>query len=306
MDDRAAGDKCPLNADRRVGARHFVMRMYDKEMDFLTHHARPGCRYILATMPRSGSTLCSIRLWQSGQLGAPLEYLNFRMASGLLERLGYGLGEDGRPNDGDQLAQYWRNLHQLRTSPNGVFGCKLFICNLMVLANRYPEFLSSIAPTHVVYLTRMSLVRQAISYYRAQRSNAWFGGVRAKQSLEYDFQRIQSCLVSLCTQMAVWEQLFKKWGVTPLRVYYEQMCQRPRGVVGAIKVHLDVAHDPAERISVPLLVRQADRTTEAWQARFEKDALREPRQLPRDNAGLSRLCRVEIDGSRVAAAPHSG
>jgi LPS sulfotransferase NodH len=72
--------------------------------------------------------------------------------------------------------------------------------------------------------------------------------------------------------MAIWEQLFKKWGVTPLRVYYEQMCRRPRGVVGAIKAHLGVAHDPAARISLPLIVRQADRTTDEWRARFVDDA----------------------------------
>lgn len=253
---------------------HFVMRMYDREMDFMTYRARPGCRHILATMPRSGSTLCSIRLWQSGQLGAPLEYLNFRMATRLLERLGYGVDEDGRPKNSNQLVCYWKNLQQLRTSPNGVFGCKVFVSNLMVLANRYPGFVSRIAPTHVVYLTRMDLVGQAISYYRAQRSSAWFGGVRAKQTVEYDFTRIQSCLVSLCTQMAVWERLFETWGVSPLRVYYEQMCRRPRAVVGFIETHLGVEHDPAARLSVPLIVKQADRTSEAWCARFKEDALR--------------------------------
>jgi LPS sulfotransferase NodH len=275
LDDCMASDEAhTVCVGQRSTRRHFVMRMYDREMDFMTYRARPGCRYILATMPRSGSTLCSIRLWQSGQLGAPLEYLNFRMATRLLERLGYGVDEDGRPKDANQLVGYWKNLQQLRTSPNGVFGCKVFVSNLMVLANRYPEFVSRIAPTHVVYLTRMDLVGQAISYYRAQRSSAWFGGVQAKQAVEYDFKRIQSCLVSICTQTAVWERLFETWGVMPLRVSYEQMCRQPRAVTSVVKTHLGIAHDPAARLSVPLIVKQADHTSEAWRARFKEDALR--------------------------------
>ncbi|MBS0381694.1 MAG: hypothetical protein JSR56_04605 [Proteobacteria bacterium] len=265
------------NGDREAsapksGVRHFAVTMYDKEMDFFTYHASPSRRYILATMPRSGSTLCSTRLWQSGQLGAPLEYLNFGLAAGLLRRFGYEPGKDARPKDSAQISCYWRNLQQLRTSSNGVFGCKIFVCNLRVLASRYPEFLSRFAPTHVVYLTRKDLVGQAISYYRAQRTNAWFGGVRAAKTPDYDFKRIQSCLVSICSQMAVWERLFEKWGVTPLRVYYEQLCCTPRQVVSAVKTHLDVRHDPAAKLSMPLIVRQADRVTEEWRTKFVSDA----------------------------------
>lgn len=251
---------------------HFVMDLYGKDADFVTYHRRPERRYMLATMPRSGSTLCSIRLWQSGQLGSPMEYLNFHMAAGLLDRLGYEMGEGGRPKNAAQLLSYWENLQKLRTSPNSVFGCKMFVCNLTTLLNRYPEFLSKLAPTHVIYLTRMDLVRQAISYYRAQCTSAWFGGVRISRVPDYDFNQIQSCLVSICSQMAVWEKLFATWGVTPLRVCYEQLCRRPRQVVGAIKAHLGIAHDPAARLSVPLIIRQADHTTNDWRARFVNDA----------------------------------
>ncbi|MGH8191578.1 MAG: Stf0 family sulfotransferase [Rhodanobacteraceae bacterium] len=246
--------------------------MYDKDMDFLTHHERPSRRYILATMPRSGSTLCSIRFWQSGQLGAPLEYLNLRMAKGVLKRLGYVL-ENGRPNEA-QMASYWTNLQKLRTSPNGVFGCKLFVCNLAYLSNRLPEFLSRVAPTHVVYLTRRDLVGQAISYSRAQRSNIWFGGLHSTQTPQYDFEHIRSCLTSICGQMAVWERLFKVWGIQPLRLYYEQICRTPRRAVVAAKAHMGLVHDPASKLALPLIVRQADRVSSDWRTQFLRDAER--------------------------------
>lgn len=250
---------------------HAALAMYEKEMDFVTHYTIPVRRYVLATMPRSGSTLCSIRLWQSGQLGAPLEYLNFRLAKTFLGRLGYTLGEGGLPRDSTQLWGYWKTLQQLRTSCNGVFGCKAFISNFMLLAKRYPEFLSRLVPTHVVYLTRKDLVGQAISYYRAQRSHAWFGGIRAVRSPIYDFECIQKCLVSICTQMAMWERMFERWGVTPLRVHYEDVCRRPREVVAAVRSHLGVTHDPSAKLAMPLLIRQADNITDEWRARFLSD-----------------------------------
>ena len=37
----------------------------------------PEHAYLLATVPRTGSSFVSHLLWRSGCLGAPLEYLNF-------------------------------------------------------------------------------------------------------------------------------------------------------------------------------------------------------------------------------------
>jgi LPS sulfotransferase NodH len=254
----------------RHAPRHFAEAMYGSDWDFFTHCELPRCRYVLATMPRAGSTLFSTRLWQTGLLGAPLEYLNFGLARRLFERLGYPVKEVR--TDAVRMGSYWRNLQRLRTSANGVFGCKLFVSNLVYMANRLPDFLNGIRPTHVVYLTRMDLVGQAISYSRAQRSRAWFGGVRVSCTPEYDFEHIRGCLVSLCWQMAVWERLFKSWGVPLLRVNYEQLCKRPRQVVSEVANHLGVPRDPSAKFSLPLLVRQADRTTCEWRARFISDA----------------------------------
>lgn len=259
------------DADPVVRRPHFVSRLYDRDYDFLTHYREPACRYILASVPRSGSTLCSIRLWQSGQMGAPIEYLNFQMADRMLERLGYAPGKDGRPTDAAQLSRYWDTLRQLRTSPNGVFGCKLFVYNLTLLATLYPGFVRAIAPTHVIYLTRSDLVAQAISYYRAQSSQAWFAGVRPTESPEYDYPQIRSALMSICAQMAVWEKLFVAWGVRPLRLYYEQLWRFPRRVISSVEAHLGVVRDPAEHVAIPLVIRQADRESAEWRARFVSD-----------------------------------
>ncbi len=246
--------------------------MYDQNADFTTWYGTPRKRYILATIPRAGSTLCSIRLWQSGQLGAPLEYMNLTLARAMWERLGYHL-DGGGPSEA-QIASYWRNVQKLRTSSNGVFGCKLFVCNLAKLASEDPSILSQMAPTHVVYLVRKDLLGQAISYCRAQQSHVWFGGIRYRKDREptYDFERIRACLVSICQQMAVWEKLFRAWGVSPLRLCYEELCACPRRTVNAVKAYIGVHSEPSATLSLPIIVRQADGTSDEWRAQFLRDA----------------------------------
>ena len=50
---------------------------YEAKFDFPARAAAPERPYLLATVPRSGSTYLSHVLWRTGCLGAPLEYLNF-------------------------------------------------------------------------------------------------------------------------------------------------------------------------------------------------------------------------------------
>jgi len=53
---------------------------YEGRFDFPARHQGPGRTYLLASVPRAGSTFFSHLLWRTGYLGAPLEYLNFEPA----------------------------------------------------------------------------------------------------------------------------------------------------------------------------------------------------------------------------------
>lgn len=50
---------------------------YEAEFDFPLRPSPPPRPYLLASTPRSGSTYVSHLFWQTGCLGAPLEYCNF-------------------------------------------------------------------------------------------------------------------------------------------------------------------------------------------------------------------------------------
>ena len=53
---------------------------YEAEFDFPAYRGSARRPYMLASVPRSGSTFVSHLLWETGCLGAPLEYCNFEPA----------------------------------------------------------------------------------------------------------------------------------------------------------------------------------------------------------------------------------
>ena len=82
---------------------------YEAKFDFPVRVAGPERPYLLATVPRSGSTYLSHVLWRTGCLGAPLEYLNFDPAGP------WGFA-NGSPAEQQRL---WLSAQRIRTSPNG-------------------------------------------------------------------------------------------------------------------------------------------------------------------------------------------
>src|SRR5438445_9241334 len=87
---------------------------YEGKFDFRRRVAAPDIPYMLASLPRSGSTWFSHLLWRTGCLGAPLEYLNFEAAGPYYFAA----------SSPDVQRQLWECLAHRRTSANGVFGVK--------------------------------------------------------------------------------------------------------------------------------------------------------------------------------------
>src|SRR5690606_10222138 len=107
---------------------------YETKFDFPPREAGPERPYLLATVPRSGSTFLSHVLWRTGCLGAPLEYLNFDPAGP------YGHASMS-PLEQERL---WHSALRHRTSPNGVFGLKGFPTQFEALASGSPVLLAGV------------------------------------------------------------------------------------------------------------------------------------------------------------------
>ena len=144
---------------------------YEERYDFPHRTDPPQHPYMIATVPRSGSSYFSHLLWRTGCLGAPLEYLNF-LPTGPA-RLAI--------SDPQQQAALWRSILHLRTSPNGVFGVKCFSLQLRELQQRNAVLLQEVfatmllrgTATRVVVLKRRDRIAHAISYARSALSGIW-------------------------------------------------------------------------------------------------------------------------------------
>lgn len=253
---------------------HVSNRLYSAEMDFNCFGRDPVGSYMIATIPRSGSTYCAIRLWQTGLLGAPMEYLNFHAIGHLLQRLGYKTNVEGHVPI-EKMRGYWRDIQRLRSSPNGMFGYKMFIANYVRIARRFPDFLRDITPNYVVYLTRRDVLGQAMSYSRAQRSNVWFGGVANTPVVDYDYAHIKIFLHSIAHQKLVWERVFEVLNVNPIRIAYEDLMDPSSTVVSDVLNAMNIEPDESCAVSVPMIDRQTDGVSKEWRERFMEDSLKD-------------------------------
>jgi LPS sulfotransferase NodH len=265
--------------------RHVVRRLYDRDADFNCFGRAPAGTYMLATIPRSGSTYCAIRLWKTGLLGAPMEYLNFRIMGDLFHRLGYTADQEGHIPP-TQIQNYWNDVQRLRTSPNGVFGYKMFTANYVEIAQKYPEFLQQITPNYVIYLVRRDLLGQAMSYSRAQRSKVWFADVANTPEVGYDYAHIKQCMQAIETQRQRWEAAFKLTGAEPIRIYYEDLMGDSSVTISSILSQMGIKEDAGAAIDVPMINRQTDGVSRNWRERFLEDSARDmaPQELRRDEA----------------------
>jgi trehalose 2-sulfotransferase len=233
---------------------------YEPRFDFARRSAPPRLAYMIATIPRTGSTYLSHLLWQTGCLGAPLEYLNFDEG-----------GHYGHLSDapGKRMA-HWKSVLRARTSSNGVFGFKCFIMNLKLLMKENSELLSMVRPSRILFLARRDRHAHAVSYARALQSGVWcaeqesqFGG-----RLEYSQEEVERADCWIDAQTQAWETLFDEAKLKPLRLWYEDVVADPTAAVSEVSRHLGVTLDPKAAVRVPLVLKQSNSESRAWAERY--------------------------------------
>jgi trehalose 2-sulfotransferase len=241
---------------------------YEGKFDFPARRQAPDVTYLLAAVPRAGSTHFSHLLWQTGCLGAPLEYLNFEPA-----------GPYGFAASSPQLQlQIWRSVIGRRCSPNGVFGLKAFAPQLEQLQRRNPQLLDEVlatvlprgGPHRVVYVRRRDRLAQTVSYARASLSGVW----RKEQEtcgapqLEYSKEALEAAERGIALQESVWEQMFRELRIEPLTVWHEDALANGFATAQAVANFLGVAIDAEAAVQVPLIEKQSVGDSRAWAERY--------------------------------------
>lgn len=228
--------------------------------------ARPLFSCFVATLPRSGSWLLAELLWNTGLVGEPHEY--FRPDFTPLWSAEWGLPSDLG------YAEYVKAAVSLTQTSNGVFCAKVhwyqFAWLLRQLAehpaaDQQPAVLDTWFPDlRHVFLHRSDTARQAISYYRAATTQAWFttrGSEPGPGVSEPDLQQVRWFEDVLVQHRKLWRDYFARSGATPLEIRYEDLAADPPGTVNRVLAFLGLP-EAAESTYQPTLKPQADDSTE--------------------------------------------
>lgn len=241
---------------------------YEGKFDFPVRANGPERTYLLASVPRAGSTFFSHALWRTGCLGAPLEYLNFEPGGP------YGFAANA-PQVQQQL---WRSVLRRRCSRNGVFGLKVFPIQFEQLNHDNPplleEVLSVMLPRggerRIVYLRRRDRVAQTVSYARASMSGVW----RKEQedevaaSIGYSQEALEAAERGIAFQEDIWARMFNDLGINPLNLWHEDLLADTAAAARQVADYIGSQIDPAAAIRVPEIVKQTEGDTPEWMERY--------------------------------------
>lgn len=219
--------------------------------------------YIIAASYRCGSTHLCTRLWKTGLLGAPFEYLNYEHEMKFLySRLGADSPED-----------YLERLIACRMSDNGVFGLKAHFHHFRAALRACPSALQRLQPLQFIFIRRDDKIAQAVSLAKALQTRAWLGlgdGERHDIPLFYSDEFIRACLEEVHRQEDSWIDWFKDRQVTPHVVLYEDLLRDEEQTVRKLCVALGVAGDEPSTGEVPRVERQSDSVNAEWISRFKR------------------------------------
>jgi trehalose 2-sulfotransferase len=202
----------------------------------------PGTAYLLCASPRTGSTLLAEGLAGTGIAGRPLEYFDIHQHNEKwwVEHLGIA----------DDFQYLGKVLHAAATD-NGIVGIKVHWHQFSVLhakvasaaARRAP--LSDVFPNlKHIWLTRANKIAQAISYYRASKTDLWhkrpIGALNPPRAADaqFDYREIDRLVALIHHFDASWSRYFAAMGVTPLRIVYEDMVADFAGTIRAVLRHM--------------------------------------------------------------------
>ena len=245
---------------------------------------KPYRSYIIATAPRTGSSLLSEALATTGRAGRPDEFFDANPQNEAHWAKLYGAPEGGGYLDGIVAAS---------SSTNGVFGCKLHWHQLPALRARLArampvrdgaggpderpilELLAQRLPdTRFVWLSRRNKVAQAISYYRAAQSGIWrtfkdnrHGDAGPTQIPDFDRAAIAHYVRTVEQMDAGWRQFFNHHKIPAVVVVYEDLIKFYTPTVRGVLKYLDLPYTDV-LLPEPNIQRLSDAESDEWERRF--------------------------------------
>lgn len=205
--------------------------------------------YVIASSPRTGSTLLTDALKRTDVAGVPEEYWTHR------NYWNQCLGIDYSINYLDQIAA--------RTfTSNGLVGVKLFSFQIDEFTRDLSA--SGVADVRYVRLRRRDTVAQGVSYYRAAVGGSWRCDEPGRP-VEFDLDEIARHVESARGFDRAWDEFFRNREV-PLAVDYEELRDDYERTVTRVLSWLGIVAD----VPPPSLERQADEASEEWVREYRR------------------------------------
>ncbi|MGE4298159.1 MAG: Stf0 family sulfotransferase [Desulfovibrionaceae bacterium] len=237
----------------------------DQEDRDLPPYDGPRRHYILCATPRCGSTLLCDLLAGCGRMGVPHEYLHAeRHVPALASRLGL------ISNKGVELDQYITAIKRIRTTPNGVFGCKFHfnhfhsLCRKTDLNRHFPDAV-------FLYATRHDKLAQAVSLAIAQQTRQWTSLHEELRKPTYNADAIAKALNTVVQMELAWQTCFALHGLSPLTVAYEDLLADADGVCRQVLREVGVDSDHTFTLANATIGRQRTEANQEWAARFRME-----------------------------------
>lgn len=235
--------------------------------------------YIICATPRSGSTLFCQYLASTGVAGVPASYFRTEDLHEYAEHW-----QILRPDGSYDFADYLAAARRAGSTDNGVLALRVMWSTLREvtahLSRLYPDLAGNelallekaFGRPKFIYLRRDDVVAQAISLYRASRTGYWHidEGQAPEQPPAFDFDAIHAFVAELRQDNLDWQAWFRKVGVEPMPVVYEDFAADPTTTVAEVLRFLEIDLPAGVELKAHNQ-RLADETTTLWLGRYKDE-----------------------------------
>lgn len=250
--------------------------------------ADPGRKTLLILCsPRTGSTLLSRSITETGLFGHPGEFLNPGQYPGCKDA------------EGSYLIQHLRKAYKRSRTENGYWAIKMHYYQFRSLMDRlvgdYPEFNNRakhlikclFGNAKIIFLTRDDYIAQAVSGSKAQQSRKYMSQNWDVDMLDsdedtysfdyrYDYYQIRRAVEMQQSDRRQWEELFVRENMHPFRVTYRELSDSYLKTMQRIFRYLEFSDDQIRELSnmTPPTKKLADIHSQKWIQRFRAEQLK--------------------------------
>jgi LPS sulfotransferase NodH len=242
---------------------------------------RPSVCYLICCSERTGSTLLSDALLNTGIAGRPHGYFSrVALYNPRTRRILREMNDDN----------YLDKVVAAATTPNGVFGAKVHWEHFVTLAARagrfagardgevaalVPEVLEVPLPNlHYIWLARKNEVARAISHYRAKKTDRWHVDSRwttddSEGEPDFDFHQIDAFVRLGKGDELRWRQFFRDHNIVPLELFYEELIGNLEEAVRRVLEFIGIPGNDV-KLPPPTLRKMADDRSLEWEVRYRR------------------------------------